>query len=118
AKKAQWQSEKEVIDAIRALTEQLDDVKRQEEIAERQGDLGKVAELRYGRTAELQQQIAVQNTKLAEVQREGSYLNEEVTEEHIAKIVANWTGIPVDKMLEGELERLVHMEARLRERVI
>ena len=118
AMKAQWQAEKDIIDGIRALSGELDDVKRQEEIAERQGDLGKVAELRYGRTAEIQKELAARHEKLAEVQSAGSFLNEEVTEEHVAKIVSNWTGIPVDKMMEGEMERLVHMEARLAERVI
>jgi len=118
AMKAQWQAEKEIIDGIRALSGELDDVKRQEEIAERQGDLGKVAELRYGRTAEIQKELAAKHETLGKVQEQGSFLNEEVTEEHVGKIVSNWTGIPVDKMMEGEMERLVHMEARLAERVI
>ncbi len=118
AKKARWQSEKEHIDAIRAVHAELDDVKTQEEIAERQGDLGKVAELRYGKTAELQQRLQEAQAKLDALQAEGSFLNEEVTDEHVAKIVSNWTGIPVDRMMESEMAKLAHMEDRLRERVI
>jgi ATP-dependent Clp protease ATP-binding subunit ClpB len=116
--KAKWQSEKDAIDKIRAITAQIDEAKRQEEIAERQGDLGKVAEIRYGRMAELQRQLQDANAKLADIQKEGSFLREEVTEEHIAKIVSNWTGIPVTKMMEGEMDKLLKMEERLQERVV
>ncbi len=118
AKKAQWQAEKEVIDQIRSISAGIDEAKRQEEIAERSGDLGKVAEIRYGQLTELQRQLDEANGRLAELRKDGGFLNEEVTEEHVAKIVSNWTGVPVSKMMEGEMERLVKMEERLAQRVI
>jgi ATP-dependent Clp protease ATP-binding subunit ClpB len=117
-KKAQWQAEKEAIDRIRKIGEQIDEAKRQEEIAERAGDLDQVAKIRYGTVAELNKEVEAAHEKLHEVQKDGSFLNEEVAEEHIARIVANWTGIPVSKMMEGEMERLVHLEDTLRQRVI
>ena len=118
AQKAQWQAEKEAIDAIRAISEEIDEARRQEQIAERAGDLAKVAQLRYGAISELQRKLEEENTRLSKIQENGSFLHEEVTDEHIAKIVSNWTGIPVSKMLESDIERLVTMEARLGERVI
>ncbi|NUM54756.1 MAG: ATP-dependent chaperone ClpB [Candidatus Hydrogenedentes bacterium] len=118
AKKAQWQAEKDVIERIRKIKNEIDEAKRQEEIAERAGQLDKVAQLRYGTIAELQKRIEAENKHLAEVQKKGSFLKEEVTEENVAKIVANWTGIPVTKMMEGEMQRLLKMEERLSERVI
>jgi ATP-dependent Clp protease ATP-binding subunit ClpB len=118
AMKSKWKAEKEVIDGIRALNAQIDEARRQEEIAERSGDLDKVAQLRYGTIRELQKKVEEQNAKLAQLQKEGSYLNEEVDEEHVAKIVSNWTGIPVSRMMESEMERLLHLEDRLGERVI
>lgn len=118
AKKAQWQAEKDVIQAIREINAQIDDAKRQEEIAERQGDLGKVAQIRYETILKLQHDLERQHARLAEVQQGGSYLKEEVTDEHIAKIVSNWTGVPVSKMMEGEVERLVKMEEFLAKRVV
>jgi ATP-dependent Clp protease ATP-binding subunit ClpB len=118
AKKSQWQAEKDVIQSIREINAQIDEAKRQEEIAERQGDLGKVAQIRYETMLGLQKQLEAQHQRLAEVQKGGSYLKEEVTDENIAKIVSNWTGIPVDKMMEGEMERLVKMESFLAQRVV
>ena len=118
AKKAQWRAEKEVIDEIRRIHEASDEAKRQEEIAERAGNLEKVAEIRYGTLNELHRKLEAANARLAEVQRNGSYLSEEVTEENVAKIVSHWTGIPVDKMIESEMARLLKMEERLAERVI
>ena len=118
AKKAQWQAEKDVIDRIRDVNSRIEEAKRQEEIAERNGDLGKVAEIRYGQITELQKQIEVENERLATVQAQGSFLSEEVTEEHVSKIVSQWTGIPLDKLLEGDMERLMKMEERLGERVV
>ncbi len=117
-KKAQWQAEKDIIDIIRKTNEEIDESKRQEEIAERAGQLDKVAQIRYGVIADLQRKVQEQNAKLAEVQKKGSFLTEEVTEERVAKIVSSWTGIPVDKMMEGEMERLLKMEERLQERVV
>ena len=118
AKTAQWQTEKEVIDAIRAANEAIDEARREEEIAERAGNLAKVAEIRYGTLGELNKQLEERNRRLAEVQRNGSFLSEDVTEQHVSKIISNWTGIPVEKLLEGEVERLVKMEERLGTRVI
>ncbi len=118
AKKAQWQAEKEVIDEVRRVHEAIEEARRQEEIAERSGDLNKVAEIRYGTLNDLQKKLEEANARLAEVKKDGSYLSEEVTDEHVAKIVSNWTGIPVDKMLESEIERLLHMEQELAERVV
>ncbi|MCP4641943.1 MAG: ATP-dependent chaperone ClpB [bacterium] len=117
-KKAQWKAEKDAIEAIRHINEEIDEARRQEEIAERQGELDKVAQIRYGTIGELQRKLDEANGYLAEVQKNGSYLKEEVTDEHIATIVANWTGIPVSKMMEGEMSRLLKMEQRLGERVI
>ncbi|MDZ4859637.1 MAG: ATP-dependent chaperone ClpB [Candidatus Hydrogenedentes bacterium] len=118
AKKAQWQAEKDVIEAGRKIKNEIDEAKRQEEIAERAGQLDKVAQLRYGTIADLQKKLEAENAHLAEVQQKGSYLKEEVTEENVAEIVANWTGIPVTKMMEGEMQKLLKMEERLSERVI
>ncbi len=118
AKKSQWQTEKERIEAIRALQGQIDEAKRQEEIAERQGQYDKVAEIRYGKLNELQQQLAAESAKLAEVQQQGSFLSEEVTEENVSKIVSSWTGIPVDKLMEGEMEKLLQLEKQIGLRVI
>ena len=117
-KKAQWQAEKEVVDEIGKVGEAIEEAKRQEEIAERAGDLDRVAELRYGHQAELQKELERHQERLAEVQKDGKYIAEEVTAENIARIVSNWTGVPVDKMMEGEMERLVNMEDELRRRVV
>ena len=118
AKKTQWQAEKDVIDRIRAVQHEIDEARREEEVAERNGDLGKVAEIRYGRIGALNDKLASENTRLHEVQKNGSFLSEEVTADHIAKIVSSWTGIPMDKLMEGEMEKLMEMEDRLGERVI
>jgi ATP-dependent Clp protease ATP-binding subunit ClpB len=118
AKKAQWQMEKERIDAIRSLQAQIDDARREEEIAERQGQLDKVAEIRYGRINELQQKLEAENKRLADIQERGSFLSEEVTEEQVSKIVSNWTGIPVDRLMESEMQKLLALEAQIGERVI
>jgi len=116
--KAQWKAEKDVMDAIRKINEQVDEAKRQEEIAERQGNLGKVAEIRYGTIVNLQKKLEDEHKRLAEVQKNGSFIREAVTDEDISKIVSSWTGIPVDKMMEGEAERLIKMEDELRKRVV
>ncbi|HYG11714.1 MAG TPA: ATP-dependent chaperone ClpB [Pyrinomonadaceae bacterium] len=116
--KAQWRSEKDIIERIRKAKEELEQIKVQAEQYERAGDYGKVAELRYGTAVELQKQLADDHAKLAEIQKEGVYLKEEVDEEDIALVVAKWTGVPVAKMLEGEMQKLVTMEERLRMRVI
>jgi len=117
-KKAQWRAEKDAINGIRRINEDIDEAKRQADIAERQGDLERVARLRYETIAGLQKRLEKENERLAALQEGGSFLSEEVTDEHVAKIVSNWTGIPVSKMMEGEMERLVKMEQRLAERVV
>ncbi|MCH8205288.1 MAG: AAA family ATPase, partial [Candidatus Hydrogenedentes bacterium] len=116
--KAQWQAEKDVVEAIRKVHEEIEDAKRQEELAERAGELDRVAEIRYGTMTALNERLEKENERLAEVQKDGSFIREEVTEEDIAKIVSSWTGIPVDKMLEGEMERLLKMEDELKKRVV
>jgi ATP-dependent Clp protease ATP-binding subunit ClpB len=118
AKKSQWQAEKEVVQELRTINEAIEEAKRQEEIAERAGDLDKVAEIRYGQLNQLQQDLQAQQDRLAKLQEQGSFIREEVTEEDIAKVVSSWTGIPVDKMMEGEQERLLDMESELKQRVV
>lgn len=116
--KAHWQNEKDAIARIRKIKEEIDEAKIASERAERQGDLQKAAELKYGKLHELGQKLEQENTKLGEVQKGKKMLREEVGEEDIAEIVARWTGIPVSKMLEGEAQKLIHMEDRLKQRVI
>jgi len=116
--KLHWQQEREIINAIRTAKEKIEIVKSEEQNAERIGDLGKAAELRYGTLVQLQQELSRLNGNLAELQANRKFLKEEVDEEDIAEVVAKWTGIPVSKMLEGEIQKLVHMEDRLHERVL
>ncbi|MCS6914327.1 MAG: ATP-dependent chaperone ClpB [Myxococcales bacterium] len=116
--KARWRAEKEIITQIRATAEQIDHAKTQAELAQRRGDLNRAAELRYGVLPDLERRLEELNRKLSEAQKQGSFLREEVTEEDIAAIIAKWTGIPVEKMLESEMEKLAHMEERLQQRVI
>ena len=116
--KARWQNEKDVISKIRELKEKTETARIEEQKYEREGNLGKVAEIRYGTLVELQRQLDSANRRLAELQQHSRMLKEEVDEEDIAQIVSKWTGIPVTKMLEGEIGKLVHMEERLRTRVI
>jgi ATP-dependent Clp protease ATP-binding subunit ClpB len=116
--KLHWQQEKEIITSIQALKEKIEQGKAEEQKAERQGDLGKAAELRYGTLVQLERELSKQNARLADLQSGKKFLKEEVDEEDIADVVAKWTGIPVSKMLEGEVQKLVHMEDRLRERVL
>jgi ATP-dependent Clp protease ATP-binding subunit ClpB len=115
--KAQWQNEKAAINAISILNGQLEEARQQQEAAQRSGDLSAAAQIQYGKIPELQRKLAAAEKQFA--QRQGKrLLNEEVTEEDIARIVATWTGIPVSRMLEGEREKLVKMEDRLRQRVV
>ncbi len=116
--KAQWQLEKENIQRIREIKERIDRAKTEEQQAERAGDLNKVAEIRYGRIIELQKKLEEENRKLEETQETKSFLKEEVDDEDVAEIIAKWTGIPVAKLLEGEMEKLVRMDDRLRQRVV
>ena len=116
--KAQWTSEKEVITTQRALKEQLERTRQQIEAAERAADYGKAAELKYGTLTTLEREIAETQQKLAEQQAHGQMLTEEVTPQDIAEVIARWTGIPVSNLLESEVEKLIHMEGRLHQRVI
>ncbi len=116
--KAHWLLEKDLISEIRKMKEELENLKLEAERLERQGDLGKVAEIRYGKIIELEKQIGEKSAKLNELQKDRKMLKEEVDAEDIAEIVAKWTGIPVSKMMEGEREKLLHMEENLHKRVI
>src|SRR5262249_46705653 len=116
--KAQWQREKELIGEVQKIKAEIDQVKTEIDLVTRKGDLNKAAELRYGRLPELDKQLVARNAGLAEAQKQSSFLREEVTEQDIAAIVSKWTGIPVDKMLEGEADKLGKMEERLHLRVI
>jgi ATP-dependent Clp protease ATP-binding subunit ClpB len=116
--KAQWQSEKEIIGRIREIKEQIEAAKVKEQDAERRGDLGQAAELKYGRLAELEEELKDENRRLQESQQDGGMLKEEVDEEDVAEVVSKWTGIPVSRMLEGEVEKLIKMEERLKMRVV
>jgi ATP-dependent Clp protease ATP-binding subunit ClpB len=116
--KAHWEQEKEAIEAIRSLKASIEQVKGEAERAERDGDLGRAAELRYGRLVELERELEASNGRLAELQSERKFLKEEVDEEDIAEVVSRWTGIPVSKLMEGEVAKLVAMEDGLHERVV
>ncbi len=119
AAKAQWQREKELIGHIRELKEQVEQTREAAERAERDGDLERAAQLRYGELVRLDSELGDASTALKEHQAEhGSLLAEEVTEEAIAEVVGRWTGIPVSKLLEGEKAKLLEMEDRLRLRVV
>ncbi|HZB46090.1 MAG TPA: ATP-dependent chaperone ClpB [Pyrinomonadaceae bacterium] len=116
--KAKWQSEKEEIERMREAKNELEQLRLQLDQARNAGDLTRAAELQYGRIPELEQKFAAEREKLAELQRDGVMLKEEVDEEDVALVVAKWTGVPVSKMLEGEMQKLVTMEDRLSQRVI
>jgi ATP-dependent Clp protease ATP-binding subunit ClpB len=116
--KAQWQSEKSEIDQSRKLNEELEQLRIELERAQRRGELAKASEIQYGRIPSVQHQLETHNRQLAEVQRGAQMLKEEVTDADIAEVVSAWTGIPVARMLEGEREKLVHMDQRLGQRVI
>lgn len=116
--RAHWINEKEIISRIRDVKEKIESKKTEEQVAERAGDLEKVARIRYGELIDLEKQLSAENDKLVELQKDNKMLKEEVDEEDIAEVVSKWTGIPVSKLIEGEVEKLVHMEERLRKRVI
>ena len=115
--KGQWQDEKASIDAASIINGQIEEARRDQETAERTGDLSAAAEIQYGRIPELEEKLAAAKTAIHE-QNGNRLLSEEVTEEDVARVVATWTGIPVSRMLEGERQKLVRMESRLHERVI
>jgi ATP-dependent Clp protease ATP-binding subunit ClpB len=116
--KAQWQLEKELIGSIRSIKSQIEEAKQEATDAERQGDLARVAELRYGRLLALERELEAANTRLEEAQQTTRMLKEEVDGEDIADVVARWTGIPVSRVLESERTKLIRMEDRLHERVV
>jgi ATP-dependent Clp protease ATP-binding subunit ClpB len=116
--KVHWKQEKDLIEAMKKLKEKQDGLKVEEQAAERRGDLERVAEIRYGRLIEVSKEMEKIAAELAEVQKKGKMLKEEVDEEDVAEVVSRWTGIPVSKMLEGDLERLIRMEDNLRNRVV
>jgi ATP-dependent Clp protease ATP-binding subunit ClpB len=116
--RAQWMIEKEIIAKIRGHKEQIEKTKIESERAEREGDLGRAAELRYGKLLDLQKALKGENKRLLEAQKKRKMLKEEVDEEDIAEVVSKWTGIPVSRMLEGEVQKLINMEERLRQRVV
>jgi len=118
ALRSRWNQEKEVITKIRGLKAKLEEARADAERAERASDFAKAAELRYGKAVEIQKQIDELNARLAQLQGGRPLLKEEVTEEDIAQIVAKWTGIPVSKLMEGEVAKLIQMEERLHDRVI
>ena len=116
---AQWQSEKEVIDKIRKLKEEIDQVNLEIQQAERDYDLNRAAELRYGKLTDLQRQVKEMENQLAEKQTTGkSLLREEVVEADIAEIISKWTGIPISRLVESEKDKLLHLEDELHERVV
>jgi ATP-dependent Clp protease ATP-binding subunit ClpB len=116
--KAHWQTEKDAIGRIRKQKEEIERLKVEEQRYERAGDLSRVAEIRYGKLSAAEKALKAAQDKLVELQKDHPMLKEEVGEEEIAKIVSKWTGIPVGRLLEGEIEKLVHMEERLRQRVV
>jgi len=115
---AKWKSEKDVVDNIQIVKTEIEDFKYEAERAERDGDYGKVAEIRYGKIKEAQTRLDVLQKQLLENQSGTSLIKEEVTREDIAEVVAKWTGIPVTKMLQGEREKLLRLEGELHKRVV
>jgi ATP-dependent Clp protease ATP-binding subunit ClpB len=116
--KAHWEQEKSAIENIRSLKAEMEQVKGDAERAERDGDLARAAELRYGRLVELEGRLRSANEQLEDLQGERKFLKEEVDEEDVGEVVARWTGIPVSRLMEGEVEKLIKMEDGLHERVV
>ncbi len=116
--KAHWKKEKEAIQKLRSLKEKIESTKVEEQQAQRSGDLNRAAELRYGVLIQLNKDLAAENQKLLELQQSRKMLKEEVDAEDVAEVVAKWTGIPVSKMMEGEIQKLLKMEERLKARVV
>jgi ATP-dependent Clp protease ATP-binding subunit ClpB len=114
----QWKSEKDVVDQIQNVKQEIEDFKNEAEQAERNGEYGKVAEIRYGKIKEAQERLDALQIQLAQNQAGTSLIKEEVTREDIAEVVAKWTGIPVMKMMQGEREKLLRLEAELHQRVV
>jgi ATP-dependent Clp protease ATP-binding subunit ClpB len=115
---ARWDLEKEAITAIRDLKGRIEEARNQAELAERAGDLGKAAELRYGTINDLTSQLGERERELAKLHEQGTMLSEEVGDEDVAEVVSRWTGIPLSKLMEGETEKLIHLEEQLHRRVV
>ncbi|WP_339889070.1 ATP-dependent chaperone ClpB [uncultured Flavobacterium sp.] len=115
---SKWKAEKDVVDNIQSVKQEIEDLKQEAEQAERNGDYGKVAEIRYGKIKEAQENLDALQIQLAENQSENSLIKEEVTREDIAEVVAKWTGIPVMKMLQSDREKLLNLENELHKRVV
>jgi ATP-dependent Clp protease ATP-binding subunit ClpB len=116
--KAKWQSEKEAIERMRTAKAELEQLRQQLDQARNAGDLGRASEIQYGQIPELERKFEIEQAQLAQIQTDGVTLKEEVDEEDVAQVVAKWTGVPVSKMLEGEMHKLLTMEDGLRRRVI
>ncbi|MSQ45667.1 MAG: ATP-dependent chaperone ClpB [Ignavibacteria bacterium] len=116
--KAHWQNEKTAIQQIRKIKEEIEFVRREADQKEKEGDFGKVAELRYGKIVTLEKELKTTSEKLIEIQKSKKMLNEEVGPDDIADIVSKWTGVPVSRMLEGERIKLLHLEEKIHERMI
>ena len=116
--KSHWSSEKEVIKNIQAIKSRIEDYKTEELQAQREGNLARAAEIRYGKLVEMNKELEKEQEKLAHIQQENKMLKEEVDAEDVADVVASWTGIPVSRMMEGDLQKLIHMEERLKRRII
>ena len=116
--RAQWQLEKDAIQKIRRIKEQVDLTRQEAERAERAADYNRAAQLKYGTLSDLDRQLKAEEARLAEVQQHGKMLAEEVTEDDVAEVVAKWTGIPVSRLLEGEVQKLIQMEERLHVRLV
>jgi len=116
--KARWQAEKAAIQALRGTKEEIDRRRTEEAKAEREGDLSKVAELRHGVIPQLENKFKEQEAVLKQSQAQGALLPEEVTEQEVAEVVAKWTGVPVARLMQGEMEKLLHLEEALHQRVV
>ncbi len=116
--KSTWMSEREAIEDVRAMKGELERLQHEAEQAEREGDLGRAAEIRHGEVPDLRRRLEEAEAEMEAVQQEGSFLREEVGPDDVAHVVADWTGIPVSKMMESEKERLKHLEDHLHERVV
>ncbi|MCE5313895.1 AAA family ATPase, partial [bacterium] len=116
--KAHWQNEKDAITKIRDVKARLEETRQQEATAERSGDLARAAELRHGTVPAMERELADLDAKLTDLQKDRKMLKEEVDEEDIAEVVSKWTGVPVTRLLEGEIQKLIDMETRLGERVV
>ncbi len=116
--KVRWERERNAIEELRKIKAQIDQFRTELELAQRRGDFNRASEIKFGIIPELEKAYREKEAELKELQKNGSYVREEVTEEDIARVVSQWTGIPVSKMMESEQEKLLHMEERLRERVV